>query len=201
MNLLRRKSKHMKQNNLIVIIAAILVCAMLVLFSASAFSIGKNNDVANNDIRETITVEENEVYLLKYQFEVGDPWIPFMDNPNTWDNTENSLGISVMCSKFISIRTYKERMQQILGEGWTFSDVPQEIFIELSSYEYLLYAEYNDDRTLIMITTNKDKSIAACVEFCYLQSEYQSNEKLKEALRMMNSFKVVGMKREVDSAA
>ena len=199
--MLRRILMYMKREKAIVIITAILVCITLVLFLVSMLGVGKSNAVIGNGMNQTVLLNENEAYLVKYQFDVADQWIPFMDNPNTLDNTENNSCISLGCKKFISIEEYKERMLHTLGEGWTFTDVPQEISSVLRSYEYLLYAEYNDDRIIYIIATNEDKSIAAYVEFSYLQSEYQNNNEFNEVLMMLNTFKVVRIENEVDSAA
>ncbi len=200
LDMLRRIATHIENNKATAIIAAMLVCFILVLFSMSILSFQGNDAVTDNGMDETTFLDDNEAYLIKYDFEIANPWIPFMDNPNSWDNTDNNSGISVSCRKFTSIQAYKDKYHNLLGEAWTFSGVPQEFLSVFKSYDYLLYAEYNDNRVIVIIETNKERSIAASLEFCYRQSEYLNENEFNEVIAMLKTFKVLRMRKEVDSA-
>ncbi len=140
----------------------------------SAYSVTISN-VSKDDMSKSITVN------------IFDSWMPFMTNPYLWYYVENdSYKLSIECAEFSSLEDYKQKLLKTAGDVWEIKESPDVFSITDTQYDYVIYAEYGDDRIVHFIMLD-DHNLAWHVELGYTQNNDEFSRAMEQAKEMIFS--------------
>lgn len=120
--------------------------------------------------------------------DILDSWTPFMTNPYLWCYDENPLFMfGIATEKFESLENFQNDFLKVVGPSWEIKESPNIFSIKDSQFDYIVYAEYGDDRIVDFLMLD-DNGLVWYIEFNYVEDADNVDAIIEQAKKMIFSF-------------